>query len=144
MSKEEIRINGVLYVPKTESKATQHFKSAKLVGLVRCICSLFRCIRITLKGKKYVIARTYSAGVFAGYLNKKQGKEVTLLNARRLWYWDGASSLSQLAMQGVTKPQNCKFPVEVAEVTLTEVIEIIPCTEKARLNIKGVPIWEQK
>ena len=49
---------------------------------------------------KYVIVRTYSAGVFAGNLKSRDGKEVTLTNARRLWYWSGAASLSQLAVAG--------------------------------------------
>jgi len=92
---------------------------------------------------KYYIVRTYSAGVFAGYIEKKEGKEVVMKNARRLWYWDGASSLSQLAMEGVKKPENCKFPCEVDSVILTEAVEIIPCTEKARENIAAVPVWKQ-
>ena len=92
---------------------------------------------------KYVIARTYSAGVFAGYMKSKNGKEVELVNARRLWYWSGAASLSQLAMEGVKNINKCKFPCEVDEVILTEVIEIIPCTEEARLNIASVPVWKQ-
>ncbi len=60
-------------------------------------------------GMEYVICRTYSAGVFAGFLKERTGQEVVMVNARRLWYWDGAASLSQLAMEGVTKPENCKF-----------------------------------
>jgi hypothetical protein len=64
-------------------------------------------------------------------------------NARRLWYWDGASSLSQLAMEGVKKPENCKFPCEVARIELTEAIEIIDCTEEAKQSIAGVPVWKQ-
>ena len=91
--------------------------------------------------KEYVIVRTYSAGVFAGELKSKEGKEVKLLKARRLWYWDGAASLSQLAMEGVSKPQNCKFPREVDSIILTEVIEIIQSSEEARTNIAAVPIW---
>lgn len=90
----------------------------------------------------YVICRTYSAGVFAGYLALREGQEVTLKHARRLWYWDGAATLSQLAVDGVSKPQNCKFPTEVDSILLLESIEIIPCTEKARLSIAGVPIWK--
>ena len=92
---------------------------------------------------KYVIVRTYSAGVFAGYLEKRIGKEATILQARRLLYWKGASSLSQLAVDGVKFPNECKFPIEVSKIEVTEVIEILDVTEKARLSIASVPIWAQ-
>lgn len=95
------------------------------------------------KGMKYVIARTYSAGVFAGFLFRRDGKEATLKNARRIWYWDGASSLSELAVRGTSKPDSCKFPVAVPEVTLTEVIEIIPTTKEGQQSIEGVKIWSK-
>lgn len=91
--------------------------------------------------KKYVIVRTYSAGVFAGELESRNGKEVVLTNARRLWYWSGAASLSELAVRGVSKPNDCKFPVAVTLVTLTEAIEILDCTPKARQSIEEVPEW---
>lgn len=91
---------------------------------------------------KYVIVRTYSAGVFAGYLESKKEQEVVLRDARRLWYWDGAASLSQLAMEGVKRPENCKFPCEVSRVELLEAIEILDVTEEARLCIAEVPVWE--
>ena len=95
------------------------------------------------KNGRYVIARTYSAGVFAGNLVSKNGKEVVLTNARRLWYWKGAASLSQLAMEGVKEPDECKFPCEVDRVELTETIEILDVTSKAEKNIKNVPIWKK-
>lgn len=94
-----------------------------------------------MQNGNYVIVRTYSAGVFAGTLKEKEGKEITLTNARRLWYWDGAASLSELAMSGTKKPKSCKFPVAVEEVTLTEAIEIIAVTEAAQASIEGVPVW---
>jgi hypothetical protein len=97
---------------------------------------------MNFKDGKYVIIRTYSAGVFAGFLKDKKDNEVELLNARRLWYWDGAASLSQLAVDGVNKPENCKFPCEVDQIILTNVIEIITCTEKAFESIKAVQIWK--
>ena len=93
--------------------------------------------------KNYVIVRTYSAGVFVGILAERDGKEVKLQKARRLWYWDGAASLSQLAVDGVSKPENCKFPCEVEEIILTEAIEILPCTESSRKSIAGVKVWQQ-
>jgi hypothetical protein len=92
---------------------------------------------------KYVIVRTYSAGVFAGNLESRNGQEVILKNARRLWYWDGAASLSQLAVDGVSKPENCKFPCEVEQIQLLQAIEILDVTEKARKSIAGVKIWKQ-
>lgn len=97
----------------------------------------------TFDGMRYVMCRTYSAGVFAGYLQSRDGKEVVLRKARRIWYWEGAASLSQLAMEGTSKPENCKFPCEVDEVILTEAIEIIPITERAKASIAGVKIWEE-
>ena len=90
----------------------------------------------------YVIVRTYSAGVFAGTLETRKGKEVELKNARRLWYWDGAASISQLAIDGVSKPQNCKFPAPVSRILILEAIEIIPVTPKAKKIILEVPIWK--
>ena len=92
---------------------------------------------------RYCMVRTYSAGVFAGTIESRNGKEVVLSNARRIWYWDGAASLSQLATSGTSKPKNCKFPEPVAEVLLTEAIEIIPITEIAKASIEGVPIWKK-
>ena len=91
----------------------------------------------------YSIIRTYSAGVFAGYIESRNGKEAVVTDARRIWYWSGAASLSQLAMDGTSDPDKCKFPVSVSKVILTEVIEILPCTEKAEKSIKGVKIWER-
>ena len=98
---------------------------------------------MTAKKRKYVIVRTYSAGVFAGELESRKGQEVVMRNARRLWYWDGAASLSQLAMEGTSKPQNCKFPCEVDRVELLQVIEILDVTPKAQKSIKGVKVWQQ-
>ena len=99
---------------------------------------------IKSKGKEYCIVRTYSAGVFAGYYDRKtKGQEGTVLEARRLWYWDGANSLSQLANEGVKNPSNCKFAQIVPEVDLKQIIEIIPCSTKCRENIAKVPVWEK-
>jgi hypothetical protein len=95
----------------------------------------------TLNGFNYVIVRTYSAGVFAGYVESKDGQEVVLLKARRLWQWAGAASLSQLAMDGTSKPELCKFPCEVDKVTLLEAIEILDVTTKAKKSIDQVKIW---
>ena len=92
-------------------------------------------------GMEYVLVRTYSAGVHVGYLKSRDGKELTLVSSRRIWYWDGANSISQLAVDGTKSPKNCKFTCEVAQITLTEAIEIIVCTKAAKESIDGVKVW---
>ena len=111
----EVVVNGVAYVPKD------------------CVVT---------DDKPYCIVRTYSAGVFAGYVESRNGKEVVLRDARRIWYWEGAATLSQLAMSGTSKPDECKFPVAVDRVVLTEAIEIINCTTEAQKSIQDVPVWK--
>src|SRR3990167_7795530 len=90
-------------------------------------------------GMDYCIVRTYSAGVFAGYLDptsrSKDGKRGIVKQARRLWYWKGAASLSQLSQDGVKNTDECKFPVEIPEVELTEIIEVLKCTVEAQESI---------
>ena len=125
MKKKEIEIDGTMYVPKdsqpkaTEPKATE------------------------LDGMKYCVVRTYSAGVFTGYIEKREGKEVVIRNARKLWYWDGAATLSELAVKGVSKPENCKFPCEVDKIKVLEAIEILYCTEEAKQSIASVEVWTE-
>ena len=91
---------------------------------------------------KYCVIRTKDAGVFAGTVTEHNGQEVLLKDARRLWYWDGACSISQIAAARVKNPGNCKFAMPVDELGLLGVIEIIPATEKAREIIEGVEIWK--
>lgn len=94
-------------------------------------------------GLKYVIVRTYSAGVFAGYIESRNGQEVVMRDVRRIWYWDGAASLSQMANEGVNAPANCKFSQAVDRQELLQAIEILDCTEVARKNLEGVAIWQR-
>lgn len=92
----------------------------------------------------YVIIRTYSAGVWYAQVAHRQDREAALTNARRLWYWDGAATLSELAVHGTSKPRTCKFPVAVPKVTVTEVIEVLSTTAEARASIDAVPVWSAR
>ena len=119
----EMKINGVDYVRKDSISYAQ---------------------AVPLKdGLEYCIVRTYSAGVFAGYVESREGKEAVIRQARRLWSWAGAASLSQLAMEGTSKPSDCKFPCAVDKIIVTEAIEIIPCTEKGMKSICEVKVWKK-
>ena len=92
-------------------------------------------------GKK-VLIRGDRSGVEFGTLVAHNGREVTLHNARRIWYWAGAASLSQLAQEGTSKPNDCKFTVSVGSITILDAIEIIPCSDKAIKSIEGVEEWK--
>lgn len=116
----EISINGVQYIRKDTVQATA---------------------AIPLDGLPYHIVRTYSAGVFAGYVVSRNGREVKMTQARRLWYWEGAMSLSEMATHGTRKPNNCKFACP-ADVLLLEAEEILDVTAKAQAIIQGEKVWQ--
>lgn len=94
-----------------------------------------------MENKRYIIRGDHS-GVFFGEIAERSGQEVTIRNCRRLWYWEGAASLSQLASEGVKAPRNCKFTVTVDELIVLDAIELIPCTEEACASIDGVKAWK--
>lgn len=91
---------------------------------------------------KYVIVRGDRSGVFAGTLVSNEGQRVVLSNCRRLWYWDGAASISQIATEGVKRANSCKFTVTVEAIAILDAIEIIPTTAAAEVNIKAVREWK--
>lgn len=92
---------------------------------------------------KKVIVRGDRSGVFFGTITKKEGREVTLEKCRRLWYWDGAASISQLAKEGTVNPGRCKFTVTVDSIMILDAIEIILCTDEAIRSIEGVSEWKR-
>ena len=95
------------------------------------------------EGKK-VIIRSNGAGVFFGTLDEVKEKNcVVMSNVRRIHYWEGAASLSQLAVDGVSRPEKCRFSVTVPQCAVTGVLEIIPCTDKAIENIENVHVWKK-
>jgi len=92
-----------------------------------------------LKGK-YVVVRTYSAGVHVGELVKREGKEVELANARRIWYWNGRFTLNEIANSGVGSESKLSEPV--SSIVLTEAIEIIPASEDGEKALREFSAFE--
>ena len=111
---ESIEVNGVKYV-RADAVSKQ---------------------RQSVKLGTFTMVRTSSAGVFAGHLKSRTGQEVVLNDAVRIHYWNGAASLSELAMRGSSKPSDCQFPVAVDEVLLTQAVELIPISTLAEKQIK--------
>lgn len=92
---------------------------------------------------KYCIIRTCNSGVHFGKVQALFAKQCAIItDCRRLWYWDGAFTLSSLAENGTAKPGNCKFSCFVPEILLTDVLEIIPCRSAAAKQIKEIKAHE--
>lgn len=87
------------------------------------------------------IVRCDRAGVFYGEIVSRNGQEVEMKDVRNIWYWDGAATVMQLAAEGVSKPNTCKFSVPVESLVLLEAIQIIPCTDKAVESLDAVKPW---
>ena len=96
-----------------------------------------------VENKKYYIVRGDRSGVFFGNIKERNGREVTMENVRRLWYWDGANSISQLAKSGTVRPNDCKFTVTVDEILVLDAIEIDLCTDVAVKSIQEVAEWKR-
>jgi hypothetical protein len=92
---------------------------------------------------QFYIVRTNRAGVFFGKIKEANKDEVTMTDVRKIWHWEGACAVEQLAMDGTKKPSGCSFTVIVPEMTVLEPIQIIPCTDKATESLSGVAVWQR-
>jgi hypothetical protein len=95
--------------------------------------------------RPFVIARCRMAGVHAGYLGAEKGGRLTRHDSRRIWYWEGAASLSEIAVYGCNpaKSANCKFSAKIATLTVlsTDVFELIYCQPAGQRMIESQPEW---
>lgn len=94
-----------------------------------------------MENQKFIV-RADRAGVFFGEIKERSALEITMTNVRKIWYWEGACAVEQLAMDGTTNPDECKFTVTVPEMVIANPIQIIPCTEKATESLAGVREWK--
>lgn len=97
--------------------------------------------KIISDGQKCIV-RTEHAGVFYGVITEMEGQTAEVKDCRRIWYWSGAASLSEMALSGVKRPRDCKFSVTVSSIVVMGVKEILPCTEDAVKSIESVPVWK--
>ena len=99
--------------------------------------------KIKKEAQKFIV-RTNRAGVFYGEIKKQDGNTVTMANVRKVWHWDGACAVEELATNGTTRPENCKLTVMVKEMTVMDAIQIIPVTAKAAKSLDGVKEWKRE
>ena len=95
-----------------------------------------------MENNQFYIVRADRAGVFFGKIKERSHDEITMTNVRKIFYWDGACAVEELALNGTTKPGNCKITVEIPEMVIADPIQVIPCTEKATKSLSGVKVWK--
>lgn len=88
---------------------------------------------------KKVLVRSYDAGVYFGTLTNVDGETVRMENVRNIWYWTGASCLSQIANDGI---KSSKVSPVVGSMVINRVCQILPLTDKAIKNLEAQPIWK--
>lgn len=99
------------------------------------------------KELEYVIVRTHIAGVHCGYLEHASASDdrIVLLEARRIWYWDGAASISEIAVHGLNPKRAAGS--KIAEVVPRQNLrwsdhgEIIALSPTAAKQIQEFPVW---
>jgi hypothetical protein len=95
--------------------------------------------------QEYVIARCRDAGVHAGYLVSTNKSHTVLRDARRIWYWTGAASLSEIAVYGLNpaKSSASKIAAPVKSVRLrdSDICELTVCTDEGRASVEGAATW---
>jgi hypothetical protein len=89
---------------------------------------------------KYCIIRTYAAGVHVGYIKQIDLKNLTieLTDSRRIWYWEGAFTLSAVANDGI---KDGKLSAKTEKIIITQLVEIIPCSDKAKKQLENMSIY---
>lgn len=83
---------------------------------------------------EFVLVRTSGAGVHCGTLAEQAGQAVLLKDARRIWRWRGANTLSELSVHGAAE-EYTRIAEPVSEILLLTGLEVIPCTLKAKKNL---------
>ena len=91
---------------------------------------------------KICLIRSYASGVHFGEVietrDTPHGLSVTLKDSRRVHYWEGAASLSQMAIDGIKQG---RIAMILPEIQVEGVCEIIPMSEAAIKNMNGQPVW---
>lgn len=93
--------------------------------------------------KQKFIVRCDRAGVFYGEIESKTKDIVVMKNVQKVFYWDGACAVEELAKYGSTKPSNCKLTVVIDTLELNQWIQIIPCTKESINILDNIAIWKK-
>ena len=80
-------------------------------------------------------------GVHIGVLKEYDfnTRHAVLEQTRRIWSWEGAFTLSEVSINGVS---GGKLSVEIESNTISQVEEILPVTGKAEKNLREFKVFK--
>ena len=81
-----------------------------------------------------VVVRSGQSGVWIGKLVGQRGDTVDLVDACKIWSWQGANTTSDIALTGVAKGAKVAPPVTV---TVFGCCEIVDATAEAMVILRG-------
>lgn len=90
---------------------------------------------------QFYIVRSDRAGVFFGQIKEKKDNSIVMTNVRKIFYWDGAAAIEQIAISGVDSKS--KLTVVVPEMEIERWIQIIPCSKAATTNLQNQKEWKR-
>jgi hypothetical protein len=96
-----------------------------------------------MKTKQKYIVRTDRAGVFYGEVKSKTKDAIVMTNVRKIFYWNGACAVEELALNGTKLPNDCKLTVTIPEMEIASPIQIIPCSKESVKILNSIAIWKK-
>lgn len=97
---------------------------------------------MTIDPNQLYIIRSDKAGVFFGQVVSYSTEEAVLKNARKIYYWEGAHSVEELATRGTQNPGGCKLTCVVPEMVILLPCQIIPCQPAACISLSQIAVWQ--
>lgn len=92
--------------------------------------------------EQFYIVRAAEAGVFFGKVESRTDREITMTDVRKIFYWEGACAVEELAVHGTVSPNKCKLTVIVPRMIIANPIQIIPCTDRATDVLSRIRVWK--
>ena len=90
---------------------------------------------------KNIIARIDKAGVFHGRLDYIDEQIIRLKDVRRIYQWNGALSVTDMAVNGITGGK-VTIPVSTVEFISNNIIELNECSDEATEAIIAITPWK--
>ena len=86
----------------------------------------------------FVIVRGRLSGVICGYLESRTTDAIVLTEARQVWRWRGANTVTDLARTGASLTEFTRIaePAPRVEIQTADVGAVVYCTQEAQANLR--------